>query len=112
MLELCLSSLLGWRWHRSGLPTQCKLHVGIVVPISGREMSWGTCCPIPDDCWLSRAGTFRGLLSLFSILAFNQSLLLITKVFPVGRNPTFNDTNFFLYMHMYKYINKSINSVS
>lgn len=67
--------------------------------------------------WWELAEQSRGLQRvtvsfLFSILAFNQSLLLITKVFPVGRNPTSNDTNFCLYMHMYKYINKSINSVS
>lgn len=99
-----------------GLPTQCQLHVGIVVPISGREMCCGTdtCVPTPGDSWLSRARGFRGLQSLFfffSILAFNQSLLLITKVFPIGRNPTPSDTNFCLYVHMYKYINKPIDSV-
>lgn len=128
-LELCLSSPLGWRWPipvvhcpwgaqgctDPGL--QCKLHVDIMVPISGREMWCGTdtSCPTPDDSWLSRARGFRGLLSLFflfSILAFNQTLLLITKVFPIGRNPACNDTNFCLFMRMYTYINKSINSVS
>lgn len=52
------------------------------------------------------------LFFFFSILAFNQSLLLITEIFPIGRNPTSSNTNFCLFMHMYKYINKSINPVS
>lgn len=104
-----------------GAQIQVCPHGASCMLVSGthfwREMCCGTdpCVPTPGDSWLSRARGFRGLQSLFfffSILAFNQSLLLITKVFPIGRNPTPSDTNFCLYVHMYKYINKPIDSVS